>query len=284
MCDLGITAENFNPRILYLGKGIRNYESKQFYHSNDNAEIKCILSGKCLYKINDILYPVEKGDVIICNPGFSHGRILAPGEEMIEFYSGIDNISVMNYSKNFLTDKNTNPILNLQKQKQEFFDSCNEILSVQEKNEPGSDLLLKSLMMKLIIFVLKSTLTPDDTKDEYHLDFESNDKTYIVNTIISYVNENYIKEISLYKISRNMYLSPVYISKIFKDETGDSPINYLIKLRLSKAIEHLKEDRLTIKALSKSVGYKDPYYFSKLFKKYYGCSPVSYRDKLNSNS
>ena len=41
--------------------------------------------------------------------------------------------------------------------------------------------------------------------------------------------------LSLDVISQNMYLSPTYISKLFKESTGNSPINYLIKLRLSKA-------------------------------------------------
>lgn len=280
MCNLGISAENFNPRILYLGKGYQQYNSKQVFHSHEFAEIKCILSGSCIYKVGDNSYPVEKGDIIICNPRTLHGKLLNPGEEVCEFYSAINNIAIDNYPVNFLTEENACPVLSFPKYKQDFFDCCNELLAEQVKNGPGSDLMLKALMMKLITFILKGSYSLEDSENDRNLDFESNDKTYIVNTIISYVSENYMKEISLDKISRNMYLSPVYISKIFKDETGDSPINFLIKLRLSKAIEYLKEDKLTIKALSKCVGYTDPYYFSKLFKKHYGCSPVSYKSKL----
>ena len=79
MCDLGITAENFNPRILYLSKSINNFSSKQMYHSHEYAEIKCILSGSCVYKIGGINYPVEKGDIIVCNPGVMHGKIINSG-------------------------------------------------------------------------------------------------------------------------------------------------------------------------------------------------------------
>lgn len=82
-----------------------------------------------------------------------------------------------------------------------------------------------------------------------------------------------MEDISLDKISKNMYLSPVYISKIFKEETGESPINHLIKIRLSKAEELIKENKMPIKAVAKSVGYNDAYHFSKLFKKYYGIPP-----------
>ena len=77
-----------------------------------------------------------------------------------------------------------------------------------------------------------------------------------------------------------MYLSPVYISKIFKEETGESPINYLIKIRLEKARDILlKSSDSTIKNIANEVGYEDAYHFSKLFKKYYGISPLYYRKR-----
>ena len=79
-------------------------------------------------------------------------------------------------------------------------------------------------------------------------------------------------------IAKNMYLSSAYISKIFKEETGEAPINYLIKLRLEKAKEQLETmPRESVKTVSTNVGYDDVYYFSKLFKKYYGMSPLNYR-------
>lgn len=75
-----------------------------------------------------------------------------------------------------------------------------------------------------------------------------------------------------------MYLSPVYISKIFKEETGESPINYLIKIRLEKARDILlTSEGGSIKSIANSVGYEDVYHFSKLFKKYYGISPLYYK-------
>ena len=68
-----------------------------------------------------------------------------------------------------------------------------------------------------------------------------------------------------------------YISKLFREEVGDSPINYLIKVRLAKAKELIEESGLPIKAVAKKVGYDDAYHFSKLFKKYYGSPPSSLR-------
>ena len=69
-----------------------------------------------------------------------------------------------------------------------------------------------------------------------------------------------------------MYLSPFYISKIFKSETGDTPINRLIDIRLEKA-KQLLEEGGSIQEVAAEVGYEDAYHFSKLFKKHYGVSP-----------
>jgi YesN/AraC family two-component response regulator len=93
------------------------------------------------------------------------------------------------------------------------------------------------------------------------------------------MKEHYSEAISLESLSKSAYLSPVYLSKIFKEETGDSPINYLINMRLNKAKELLEEGDLSIKTIAKSVGYNDAYYFSKLFKKHFGVSPLKLKQK-----
>jgi YesN/AraC family two-component response regulator len=64
---------------------------------------------------------------------------------------------------------------------------------------------------------------------------------------------------------------------VFKDQTGESPINYLINLRLEKAKNLLVSTESPIKSIAQAVGYKDAYYFSKLFKKYCGHSPCKFR-------
>lgn len=102
--------------------------------------------------------------------------------------------------------------------------------------------------------------------------FESPGRAYVIDQIVDYFNDHYNEKISLDQISKNMYLSPFYISKIFKEETGETPINYLIKIRLEKARDLLDTDRgLNIREVATQVGYEDVYHFSKLFKNTMGC-------------
>jgi len=100
----------------------------------------------------------------------------------------------------------------------------------------------------------------------------------VVNQIIQYFNKHYSEKISLDQIAQNMYLSTLYISKLFKSETGDTPINYLIQLRMEKARKLMEtEPASSIQSIASQVGYEDAYYFSKLFKKHFGVSPSKYR-------
>ena len=79
-----------------------------------------------------------------------------------------------------------------------------------------------------------------------------------------------------------MYLSPFYVSKIFKSETGDAPIQHLIKIRLEKAKELLEQGKaLSVQEAAAMVGYDDAYHFSKLFKKRFGITPTQARKLEN---
>ena len=100
----------------------------------------------------------------------------------------------------------------------------------------------------------------------------------MVEQIIDYLDNHFNEKISLDQIAKNMYLSPFYISKIFKSETGDTPINHLIRVRMERARELLDQKKdASIQDIALCVGYDDAYHFSKLFKKHFGQSPSQYR-------
>jgi len=286
LCDLGVDIDSFNPKLLYIYKRKYNENSSTKYHCHDFISMVYFLSGESTYKIDGVYYQLKKGDLVVINPQVYHSRIMNHGQESIEFHIGFTNISIEGLPKNHLIAGDASPVFRFVRYEQDFISCCSEIISEQEMNEPGCWLILKSLLIKLIGIFLRETAKyngnllnsrSQDEKNDFYL--ESYDKINIVNTIISYINENYMKDISLEKISRNMFLSPAYISKIFKEEIGESPINYLIKVRLSKALGLLEEGSMPIKTVAKSVGYDDAYHFSKLFKKYYGNPPSKFKRK-----
>jgi len=160
--------------------------------------------------------------------------------------------------------------------KQQLSKLCYAMLAENDTNQVGKYFMLKSHLIQIMLLLMRQIVEPEPTQEGCN--FESHYKNYAVNQIINYLDEHCSERISLDRIAKNMYLSPVYISKIFKEETGESPINYLIKIRLEKAKVMLEAPGpVSIKKIATSVGYDDAYHFSKLFKKYYSVSPLNYR-------
>lgn len=283
MCDLKIDVDNFNPKMLYTFIEKFNDKSNVTYHCHDFLSIIYVLTGTCTYNISGVPHKVKKGDLLVFNPHAYHGKILPQGSEIHEFHVGFENFHIKGLPPNHFLENHVSPIINVTNYENELLKFCSDVLSEQSKNQPALELALKALGMKLLSILFNATFESSTLKEKGILNLENYDKTTIVNTVLEFINDNYMYNLSLDIISQNMYLSPIYISKIFKESTGDSPINYLIKLRLSKAKELLENGEQSINKVSIAVGYSDVYHFSKLFKKYYGCPPSKLKHKAISN-
>ncbi|MEG0852571.1 MAG: response regulator [Angelakisella sp.] len=96
----------------------------------------------------------------------------------------------------------------------------------------------------------------------------------------SFIQENYHNpELSLEMLCKQLHVSPAYLSTLFKQETGESYVNYLTGLRLEKAVELLTNTDEKTYIIAAKVGYAEPNYFGYVFKKTYGVSPSKFRSR-----
>lgn len=87
-------------------------------------------------------------------------------------------------------------------------------------------------------------------------------------------------DLSIEKISQQLYLSAAYFSSVFKKETGQSFVSFLTEERLKQAVHLLETTTDKSYMIAEKVGYSEPNYFSYVFKKHYGLSPSKYRNQL----
>lgn len=103
----------------------------------------------------------------------------------------------------------------------------------------------------------------------------------IVDSAVKYIDKNYANDLNLETVAKVVYITPTYLSFLFKQCLGISFVDYLNKTRIAKACELLKDLRMKTYEISSAVGYGDDKYFSYVFKKYVGITPTQYREQLN---
>ena len=100
----------------------------------------------------------------------------------------------------------------------------------------------------------------------------------LIERVKAMVDANFADDASLETAAAQVYMSPCYLSVIFKRETGMTFKNYLIHTRIEKSKELLANTELKIYEIAEKVGYTDTRYFSDIFQRNTGKTPSQYRD------
>lgn len=107
---------------------------------------------------------------------------------------------------------------------------------------------------------------------------ESTTRDRHVTMVIRFMYRNLYRNLTLEEISREVQLSKSYLNAIFKNQTGRSPVEFFIHMKMQEACKLLKSSNLYVYEVSSQLGYEDQYYFSRIFKKVVGVSPKDYRN------
>ncbi len=96
---------------------------------------------------------------------------------------------------------------------------------------------------------------------------------------LSFIEQNYALPITVEDMANRCNLDRSYFGKVFKDMIGQSPQDFLIRYRMSKATSLLVSTSLSIGDISVQVGYPNQLHFSRAFRNIYGMSPRQYRQQ-----
>lgn len=266
------------PDILYYSYYTLGSSNSSPYHSHTYYEFTYMYECKGEYLVDDKRYNVKSGDVILFPPGCKHGELIPTGEQFNIFVIGLEGFdfsSIPDFYHNYGT---RTPFIDCGDFSHSISSICEEIRKEILSAELGYRHIIKALIEKLFILLIRSKSCKYFHKyiAREQLCIDYSDKKSIVDRTKYYIDFYYSSKISLEDIAHNIYLSPAYLIKIFKEITGETPINYLIKVRINKAKELLLQEKGSLADVSEMVGYEDVVHFSKLFKKYTGYSPKQY--------
>jgi len=249
------------------------------FHLHSDYEIFYLIEGERKYYINDEQYLIRGNDLIFIDKNIMHKTEMT---EVSSFQRVVINFqdTFLCYENHFLISElfeNGPCIISLPACKRK---TVSELI-IRMQNEyvnDGKDTIpyLRTLLTQLLLECSRLI------KREVNMPVIENDndiiKKEVVANIIKYINNHYANDISLSLLSRHFHLNEQYISRLFKDVTGNNIINYLNAVRVNEAQHLLKESDMKVIDISRNVGYSNNVHFWRVFKNLTGISPSEYRE------
>ncbi|AIQ34436.1 MULTISPECIES: response regulator transcription factor [Paenibacillus] len=108
-------------------------------------------------------------------------------------------------------------------------------------------------------------------------EFERQEKGGVIERSIRYIQQNIEEEISRVSVADYVGLNPAYLSRLFKKETGQNLIDFLISVKMNRTRELLDTTDMSVSAIAQQVGYSNFSHFTKMFRKQFDVNPQEYR-------
>ena len=139
-----------------------------------------------------------------------------------------------------------------------------------EQDTPGAELAAFQRLLELIVFISRCYDAPPA---------ENLAAVMRVGRIISLLESEFMREWRLEELAKLAATSPNNLLRLFRTVTGTSPVDYLIRVRLRRAAEALKNTPGAVAEIAADCGFADSNYFARKFRAAYGVSPREFRKR-----
>ena len=255
------------PELIYTGllEDAPNWFNIQ--HSHDFCEILYVAGGAGEAILEGKKFRLAPGDLVVVNPGTLREERSDAKAPLRLIFLAIRDFAVPGLPAGCLSQEKYR-VLSCGEYRYKMDIYLRELLQETSSQIEFYQEISQGLVSALLVLVMR--LIRINPEDEAALSQECQ-------KIKEYLDQNFTSPITLDSLSETVYISKHYLSHLFKEQTGVSPIKYLTSKRMEKACELLSETELPVSEVSKAVGYENPLYFSQVFKRIYGISPVKYR-------
>ena len=266
------------------------------YHSHEYLQINYIRKGLGRHFIHQGGFDISKGDIFVIPPEVPHA-ISANGDsgvEIFEFeflprfinesfgdFTRVNSFLDFAYIEPFLVVENkVKPRLNLTGEVQNEVEQLLwEGLREFEGRKQGFELLLKSLLLKLLVIVGRAFTADLNDKDSSFVYRRYHEEIF---NALEYIKEHYNENLSVPEVAQLFALSPSYFRYLFKSITMQNFVEYLNNIRIVKACELLCTTNKRVLDISSDTGFNNIKHFNEVFRSTTGLTPLQYR-KHNQN-
>lgn len=269
------------PEIRSMGRSIFDPVWALREHASTGIELVHVLRGQVQVRTNDYTIDAREGDTIYTPNGKPHTDVF-PLDSTFEVYlvhfSWAGEKEMLDqWSPPQLTKLDDATRLHIASEMRQLY---HDFLSRQPMSRTIANLRLLQIVYSMC---RGAAVAAGQTDQGDESDSRQGRPALIMHSAKKLINERFADELTLDTIAEAIDISPYYLSRVFSEQSGFTLSSYLTSVRMEKAVELLRDVKLNVSQVARSVGYRDPHYFSKVFKAHLGASPSAYRSKNLSN-
>lgn len=247
-------------------------------HFHDTYEIYYLCSGERYYFIKNKTYHVKAGDIVFIGKNELHktteANRIAHERLLINFHERFlapaweqESVSLQ------LPFQSAGHVLRLAEDDRRTAESI--LLGIEQEmntRKQGAALYIKALLTQLLVFCSRLTTASGIGSVE-----RTGPQERKINEIVAYINSRFDHPLSLQHISERFFISPYHFSRLFRDITGFTFIEYVNNVRVMEARRLLRETATPVTRVAEQAGFDSIAHFGRVFKQIARCSPTAYR-------
>lgn len=272
------------------GKQLQLHQPFEFHHRNEDPmaggefhshafyEIYYFHEGKCTYLIGDKIYVLKPGDLLLMNGLTLHCPHVEPGVRYIRSITHFDPGFVNRWLQPAASAALLSPFeelrnhrLSLQgSERLEFEDIMIDLDRLTSQGASQERRMLR--LLDMMYFIADLCRTAVNHRDSFP------EKERHVQQVITFVERNYMNDLTLEDIAHAVHLTKQYLSSLFKEVTGTTVFRYVYSRRINQAkILLWLHPNLSVTEVCYAAGFKHLAHFSRMFKEMVGRTPEDYR-------
>lgn len=264
-----------NPKFLYAGIVKPKNNWSETPHDHDFLELLFIKDGLGEILIEDTLYPVKSGDLIIYNAGVTHCETSSTNKPLKFYFVAFENIKIKELEKNHMISSSLPKVFQagyLSELFSAYFERMLNEISIKSSYYIE---IVNCLLRLIVVTTFRVINTTLGTKEEL------SNSSIIIDEAKKYIDSYFLNDLTVDKIANACFINKYYLVHLFKKKTGMTLYNYIHQKRIDFSKELLLTTEKSITEISDRSGFNNLNYFCRLFKKITGKTPSEFR--LNGN-
>ncbi|EFM10683.1 transcriptional regulator, AraC family [Paenibacillus curdlanolyticus YK9] len=251
------------------------------HHWHEHIEFLYFVSGEATIECGSVPFTFRAGDLCVVNSNELHYGISR--SEDLSYYAMIVDISLLNshasdaVEKKFITPIMQNRLL-FQNRITDDPRVAACILAINEElasKTIGYELSVKSHLYQLLTLLVRHYAATAHEQDEYRARLKELER---LAPVFAYIDEHAQEKLTVQQLAGLAGLSRFHFSRVFKQVTDKSLVEYVNLVRINKSESLLRDRHRTISEIALAAGFSDIYYFSRMFKKLKNVSPSEWRN------